>query len=590
MSTGGDVIHDGGRRAAPSVRAVIAVGVVLTIAAVVSFQYTFDYLPLVPRVPERLLLDALAAWMLIGSGLVADQLRPDSRIGRLLVLFGILWLVKEVVYLPWTGEPVRLAVERLALGLLAVIFVTFPTGRLRGWERPAAVVWFGWIGAGSVATIVLDQPWPPQCATCPIPPWVVTGHDAWSARIGDIVWIGVAIMSLILSVVLVRRWILATRSGRRQLSPYGFAAGVLLAAAVAIPTTAQLTGQPELSLRWQSHLPNLALMVLPIVVVVELVRSHLSYERLSELRRALRNQVPFGAVQPLLASALNDPSLQLAFETADGYLDVGGDRISPPADGSRTVTPIGTDGSTLLLHDPSVDPQLIEAAGELVDLSLENERLHAQIRAQVREISQSRQRIANAASDERRRIERDLHDGAQQRLVALAMKLDLLRTTSDHTRDGLDELLEQASNESQAALADLRRLARGIHPQLLTDRGLAAAVESLCDRASLPVDVDIPDARFLSHIEQTAYYVIAESLTNTMKHAGARVASIVVAADGARLHVNVRDDGSGDIDPNGPGITGLRDRVAAIGGTLAVASLPQQGSEVSAILPIEATA
>jgi signal transduction histidine kinase len=218
-------------------------------------------------------------------------------------------------------------------------------------------------------------------------------------------------------------------------------------------------------------------------------------------------------------------------------------------------------------------------------MALENERLAAQVRAQLEEVKASRARIVDAADAERRRVERDLHDGAQQRLVALAMRLDLARQSNDASA----ALLDDATSELRAAVAEVRDLARGLHPPILTEAGLGPALEALAERANVPVTIDAPPRRFPPGVEAAAYFVVSEALTNVARYAAASAVRVEVRADADRLWVSVRDDGRGGADAaGGTGLHGLADRIAALGGRLEVDSPTGAGTTVSAELPLPA--
>jgi signal transduction histidine kinase len=207
--------------------------------------------------------------------------------------------------------------------------------------------------------------------------------------------------------------------------------------------------------------------------------------------------------------------------------------------------------------------------------------------AEAREqLAASRARIVQAGDEERRRIERNLHDGAQQRLVALALSLRMAQTAlADDARAA--GLLAQASSELQLTLEELRELARGIHPAVLSDRGLAATVEALAGRCAVPVDLDLPEERLPEPVEATAYYLVAESLTNIAKYAEASEASVTVRRDGDSVRVEVRDDGVGGADiERGTGLRGLSDRVEALHGTLRIESPAGGGTLVAAVIPV----
>jgi PAS domain S-box-containing protein len=210
--------------------------------------------------------------------------------------------------------------------------------------------------------------------------------------------------------------------------------------------------------------------------------------------------------------------------------------------------------------------------------------------ARTEELRASRVRIVQAADAARRKIERDLHDGAQQRLVSLALEVRLARSRVEKDPSTAAAYLERFGEELLAASAELRELARGIHPAVLTERGLAPAIAALAARAPVPVEVlDVPADRLPSAAETTAYFTVAEALTNVAKYADATYATVRVACEGDDLVVEVRDDGVGGADPDGgSGLRGLADRVAACDGTLSVTSPPGEGTLLRAVLPLAA--
>jgi len=211
-----------------------------------------------------------------------------------------------------------------------------------------------------------------------------------------------------------------------------------------------------------------------------------------------------------------------------------------------------------------------------------------ELTAQVHELEDARSRIIAAADSERRRIERDLHDGAQQRLVALALNLRMAEQRVDAGEPGAAELVRNAGEEANLALKELRDLARGIHPAILTNRGLPAALEDLASRATVPVEVVArPDERLPDPVEAAAYFVVSECLANIGKHAEATSATVAVRAVDGRLTVEVADDGRGGATlDGGSGVQGLLDRVGALGGTLSVESPPGDGTRVLAEIPL----
>ena len=216
---------------------------------------------------------------------------------------------------------------------------------------------------------------------------------------------------------------------------------------------------------------------------------------------------------------------------------------------------------------------------ELVSLAVASAQARADLRA-------SRSRLVSSGDDERRRLERNLHDGAQQRLVSLALTLRLARGKIASEPESAAAMLEDASKELDQALLELRELAQGLHPAILTDRGLLHALESLAGRIPVPVEIDVSDERYDAPIEATIYYIAAEALTNVAKHAGASVARVVVSRDDESVRLEVRDDGCGGADPaSGTGILGLHDRASAVGGSLTVISSPGRGTVVTAAIP-----
>jgi signal transduction histidine kinase len=325
---------------------------------------------------------------------------------------------------------------------------------------------------------------------------------------------------------------------------------------------------------------------IPLAVIAGIAWSRLRHP--ADLVVELRTGATIG-MQERLARALCDPTLEIAYRLDDGrYVDATGRPVDVPRRSDRAVTPVtaGGDEIAVLVHDPALldEPALVESVRATAGLVLENERLAAEVRSQLAEVRASRGRIVAAADAERRRIERDLHDGAQQRLVTLSVALGL---EASRTEPEAAQALERAQSEVEAAIAELRELARGIHPTLLRDDGLEAAVQALARRAALPVTVHGSlQARLPEMVELAAYFVVAEALTNVVKHASAEEASILLEHDGARLRIAVEDDGRGGAQVvAGSGLAELRDRLEALDATLAVESAEGAGTTVRAEFP-----
>jgi len=290
-----------------------------------------------------------------------------------------------------------------------------------------------------------------------------------------------------------------------------------------------------------------------------------------------------------LARALGDPTLDVAYRLGDGrYVDATGRPTEVPQGAGRAVTAVTAGGAevAVLIHDPALldEPALVESVRATAGLVLENERLAAVVRSQLAEVRASRGRIVAAADAERRRIERNLHDGAQQRLVTLSVALGLEAARADAAATAV---VARAQDEVEQAIVELRELARGIHPTLLRDEGLQAAVEALARRTPVPVTVEgaVPD-RLPDPVELAAYFVVSEALTNVAKHASSTQASVLLERASGLLRVTVSDDGVGGarLAP-GSGLAGLRDRLDALDATLAIESRPGRGTTIRAEIP-----
>jgi signal transduction histidine kinase len=286
--------------------------------------------------------------------------------------------------------------------------------------------------------------------------------------------------------------------------------------------------------------------------------------------------------------------VELLYPVPDSDRFVDGDgregRLPDALSPDRAITRLESGGQLLavLVHDPAIaeQPELVRSVAAAARLAIENERLAAEVRAQLDEVQASRARIVAAGDEQRRRIERDLHDGAQQRLVTLALRLQSARTQLDGSNPVLANALDEASHEMELALAELRQLARGLHPNVLAAEGLRAAIEMLADRSPVPTAVVAADQRFPPAVESSAYFVVAEALTNVAKYAQATHATVSVTEHHNILSVEVADNGAGGADPaRGSGLRGLDDRMAAIGGRLTVTSEPGRGTTVRADIP-----
>ncbi len=294
-----------------------------------------------------------------------------------------------------------------------------------------------------------------------------------------------------------------------------------------------------------------------------------------------------------LRAALEDPSLEVVYwhSSSGSWVDELGELVAPLApDDARTVSPLERDGDWVaaLLHVPELldRPEALRAACAAVATLIDDERLKAALRAQVREEQASRARTMAASDRQRRRFERNLHDGAQQRLVGLALMLRLTgKGAADE--DAVNALLGEAVRELDDAIADLRELARGLHPAIVSDRGLAVGVEGLAEQPGIPVEltVEVPD-RLPDDVAVAAYYLVAECLANANKHSGAHEVVVDIRVVDEVLEVTVADDGRGGASISGSGLTGLADRLGSLAGQLTVESDAGRGTTVIGTIPL----
>ena len=370
---------------------------------------------------------------------------------------------------------------------------------------------------------------------------------------------------------------------------------LLLAALLAATAILDVAGASHASVATVSIVALACFAVLPYTFLAGLVRSRWSRAgAVGELIERLNDPDRRRSLREALADALGDPSLQLVYwrPSTRRFVTFEGHPVELPQPGSgRAVTEVERDGHRIgaIIHVDDIleEPDLVRATAASAALALENERLEAELRARVEELQSSRSRLLEVSTFERRRLERDLHDGAQQRLVALSLQIGLARRKLEQDPETSARLLDAAHDELRTALEELRELARGIHPAILTDRGLGPAVEALAERAPLPVELEeMPEERMPPPVEAAAYFVVSESLTNIVKYAAAGHASVRVArADGYAV-VEVRDDGVGGADPAiGTGLRGLADRIEALDGRLEVHSPPGEGTLVRANIP-----
>ena len=346
---------------------------------------------------------------------------------------------------------------------------------------------------------------------------------------------------------------------------------------------------------WIQRTTFLLLGLAPIAFLIALLDARLARSSVGDLLVELRADPSPADLREPLARALDDPSLELAYwlPQMEAWSDAEGRPVRLPADGGdRGVTLIQREGEDVaaLIHDPALDdePELLEAVSAAAGIALENGRLQAELKARLEEVKSSRERVVAAGQEERKRLERNLHDGAQQRLVTLSLELGMLSKQLGDDKEA-QARIEDAKGEIAASLDELRQIARGLHPATLTIHGLEAALSSVAAHAAVPVDVEVNlQGRLEEPVEVTAYYVVSESLANIGKHAEAGRASVEVVHLHGTLVVEVADDGvGGAAASSGSGLSGLGDRVAALGGELRVWTPAGGGTTVRAELPCE---
>jgi signal transduction histidine kinase len=544
---------------------------------------------------QNVVIQFLGGYSFTVAGLVAWRRRPENHLGRLMTLVGAVWFVgayadAQVDVVPSLGLAFR-GLEPVAISHLAL---AYPHGRLSTRAvRVLIVAGYAVLGVASVVVLLTFNPRREVHCACPATPlgWFSNGSLFELAENIKDPLAGVVV--LVAVIVMVRRLLRANVTERWLLAPLWTVAAVAGTIFLARTAVDFLAVSDQASARVDDALNALSMLV-PAAFLSGLLRRRLEASPLGDLVVALGGGTTGETLQRALARTLRDPSVELAYwlPARQSYVGATGREFSLPAEGSvRATTFVERDGERLaaIVHDRALleNPRLIEATTAAAGLALDNERLEAELRAQIVEVEASRMRIIQASDDARRRIERDLHDGAQQRLLATALSLRMANDAlDDRTDPGTRRTLEEAAVETLQAVADLRELAEGIHPAVLTEQGLRAAVEMLAERAPVAVGVDVPADRYPTSVEATAYFVVSEALSNVAKHARAQRVTVRARQEDGVLVVDVIDDGCGGATAGGgTGLSGLHDRVAALGGRLEVESRPGQGTRLRIELP-----
>jgi signal transduction histidine kinase len=505
----------------------------------------------------------LVVYRLVGisfavCGLIAWRRRPDSHTGRLMVLTGYAFLISPLLdqlAAPAAITGAALLWEIWAVPFAAVVLSFLAGGRLESTRDRLIVASFALpvLVLQFVALLFVDVD---------VNVLNVFG-DTRVAEAIDQVQRATAAASCLATVAVVASWWAAASAPRRRALLPSVAGAACLGLFAALLIDDLLPGPRSQPLIWVA---NCSLALLPLAFLAGLLRSRLARAGLAELFRETRT-LRGSALQSALARALGDPSLVLA---CDG--------VPKPAPG-RAVAPIHRDGRPVaaLVYDASLDedPALVDAVAGAAAIALENEGLLA-----------SRERIVAAGDAERRQLERELHGGAQQRLVALALQLKIAQGRMHTDPDGAERMFAEVGKQLAMSLDELRDLARAIHPAVL-DHGLAAALDSLAVRSPVHTTVSCFIAeRLPEQVELAAYHVASEALENAARHASAHEVSVRVQRAGGGAVIEIADDGVGGADAaDGMGLRALADRVEALDGSLRVVSPPGGGTVVTAELP-----
>jgi len=519
----------------------------------------------------------------IAGGLIAWRRRPESRFGLLMIAAGFSMTATTLQWSPGRlPHTVGQLVDLLPAVVFPYVFLAFPRGRLHG--RAERVL----IGVGSLAVVggsllVLALGGFDRRSLLALTSDVGLAEAVQNAQL--LILAGVCLVGVLL---LVRRKRAAAQAPRRLLALLvdSFSLGLITFAALLVAGVFGLPGFEQLRL-----VTFVVLGLAPLAFLAGLLDARLARSGIAGLLVELRAD-PVD-LRASLARALRDPTLTLAYWLPQygTWADADGREVPvPDPDPRRTVTVLDRDDDHVaaLLYDRSLqdEDELIAAVSAAADMALENGRLQAELHARLQELHGSRIRVIEAGQRERQRLERDLHDGAQQRLVALSLELSVLqdRLTGDSDARGR---VDRMRREVAVSLDELRDLARGLHPAVLSGHGLAVALESLTARAAVPVRLTVDlGGRLPDAVEVAAYYVVSESLANVGKHARATSATVVVRHGGDLLVVEVTDDGTGGADTEkGSGLRGLADRVEALDGELLIWSRRGTGTRVRAEIP-----
>jgi signal transduction histidine kinase len=574
-----------GTRAGPASGPPIYVLAVIALAGCVLAVFSIT-LAIREGVPDIQI--ALLEWIslpYIAAGLIAWWRRPESRLGPLMILGGF---ATGLLALQFTDiqalQTFGAALDIVPVAVFLHVSLAFPSGHLRSRAERVLVSAAYAVAIGlQIAKMTLGGYGPDNLLA-------IASRPDGAQIVERVQLLSMSAFCLIGVGLLVARRRYAGRPRQPWLARLveSFALGLVMVAVLYVD------GAFDGPAFVPFQRATLAVIgIAPIVFLLGLLDARLARSGVGDLMIQLRGNPSPSDLRGALARAVRDPSLELVYWLPEFgcYADVDGREVAlPDHDDRRAMTPIGRDGARVaaLIHDPSLadERELLDAVTAAAGIALENARLQVELRARLEELRGSRARIVEVAQEERKRLERNLHDGAQQRLVALSLELGLLGEQLDAAGPARVRL-EQARGEIAQSLAELREIARGLHPAVVSAHGLEVALEQLVALSPVPVALVVQvDGRLPEPVEVAAYYLVCESLANVGKYAKASSARVEVLRQGDRVLVEVADDGVGGADTErGSGLRGLADRVEALGGRLRVWSPTGGGTRVSAELP-----
>jgi signal transduction histidine kinase len=541
-------------------------------------------------------LGLLVGWGFVGAGLFAWSRDPGNRVGMLMAATGFAWLLSlvgasDIPLLFSFGE----VIGSLYFATAAHMLLAAPDGRVHSlFERRLVAAIYGLTLLVLPLFLFTDPEAAFDCDNCPDNLLLIRSNETLVDVFGAALDASALVIITVVLIILIGRYRRAVGPVRRLYGPLylaGIALMVALFATLAVGVAARDSDVSNFA--WVGAMLPLALM--PFIFLAAFIRARmLQGGAVGELISRLGEAPRPGELRDALADALSDPSLELVYWLPESgrFVDGSGRAYTLPRLGSgRAVAPVEREGETIaaIVYDASLTGARdhVRAVGAAAALALENERLDAELRAKLEELRASRERMLRVGLEERRRLERNLHDGAQQRLVSLALNLKVARSQLRQDPARAEALLAGAGQELDSALEELRELARGLHPALLSERGLRTAIETLALRAPVTVELGpVPSERLPEAVELATYFVVSEALTNVAKYAEASRASVSVERYNGRVVVAVADDGVGGADPaRGTGLRGLADRIAVLEGRLEVESKPGRGTTVKASIP-----